>query len=182
MPSIGRRRRHHGQSLVEFTLVAPLLFLIMAVTIDFARVVYVYGAISSITREGARLLSLADQATTDCVVLQRLEANGGGFVLSADPNSQFGNSFPANPSPPLAPTAPQPGQGFIYLWPAVATGNPPDSPSNCGGTGSPRLQASGPRDVAVEVQYGFRPWISVVADFIPNFTIKTVSVVHAEYQ
>ena len=37
------------------------------------------------------------------------------------------------------------------------------------------------RDVAIEVQYGFKPWISIVAAFVPNFVIKTVSVVQTEY-
>jgi hypothetical protein len=37
------------------------------------------------------------------------------------------------------------------------------------------------RDVAIEVQYSFKPWISIVADFVPVLVIKTVSVVQTEY-
>ena len=177
-----KAKRRRGQSLVEFTLVAPLLFLIMALTIDFARLVYVYGAISSITREGARTMSLKDQDTSDCLIYQSMEANAsGGFVLQADANSQAGNSDPNNPSGTLQPTPPQPGQGLIYIYPALSNGSPPDSSSFCGGAGASRAQVYGLSDVAVEVQYGFRPWISIVASFIPNFTIKTISVVQREY-
>ncbi len=180
--STSNRPKRRGQSLTEFALVAPLLFLIIAVTIDFARLVYVYGAISSISREGARTASLKDQDSSDCLIFQSMEAGGaGGFNLQADPNSQRGDSDPNSPPGPLSPTTPTPGQGFIYVFPAVASGSPPDSAANCGGNGSSRFVTPSIRDVTVEVQYGFRPWVSVVASFIPPITIKTVSIVQREY-
>ncbi len=182
MHSAPKRAQRRGQSLVEFTLVAPLLFLIIAVTIDFARLVYVYGAVASITREGARTLSLKDQDTSDCLVYRNMEAAAsGGFSLLADPKSQAGDSDPNNPSGALQPSVPPPGQGYIYIYPALSTGSPPDSPSFCAGSGASRSQLAQVRDVTVLVQYGFRPWISLVASFIPNFTIKTISIVQREY-
>ena len=51
----------------------------------------------------------------------------------------------------------------------------------CAGSGGPRASGNQVRDVAIEVQYGFKPWISIVADFVPVFVIKTVSVVQTEY-
>jgi hypothetical protein len=175
-----KRKKSRAQSLVEFTLVAPLLLLIIAVTVDFARVVYTYSAISAAARAGARTLSLKDQETTDCQVFRTVEAVGQGFNLSADPNSVSGNANP-NSGGANGPTTPPPGQGYIYIWPAVSTGQPPDATGVCAGGGGPRSPANQVRDVAIEVQYGFKPWISIVADFIPNFVIKTVSVVQTEY-
>lgn len=176
----GPRRKSRAQSLVEFTLVAPLLLLIVAVTIDFARVVYTYSAISAAARNGARTLSLKDQDSSDCQVFKTVEASAQGFNLTADPNSVVGNANP-NTGGPTGPSTPPAGQGYIYIWPAVSTGQPPDSPGTCSGSGSPRVTGNQVRDVAIEVQYGFRPWISIVADFVPNFVIKTVSVVQVEY-
>ena len=175
-----KRKKSRAQSLVEFTLVAPLLLLIVAATIDFARVVYAYSAISAAARAGARTLSLKDQESTDCQVFQRVEAAGQGFSLAADPKSVAGNTNP-NSGGPNGPTTPPAGQGYVYIWPAVSTGQPPDAPGFCSGSGAPRAPASQVRDVAIEVQYGFKPWISFIADFIPNFVIKTVSVVQTEY-
>lgn len=175
-----KRKSSRAQSLVEFTLVAPLLLLIIAVTVDFARVVYTYSAISAAARAGARTLSLKDQEATDCQVFRTVEAAGQGFNLSADPNSVSGNVNP-NSGGANGPTTPPPGQGYIYIWPAVSTGQPPDASGACAGGGGPRSPANQVRDVAIEVQYGFKPWISLVADFIPNFVIKTVSVVQTEY-
>lgn len=172
--------KSRAQSLVEFTLVAPLLLLIIAVTIDFARVVYTYSAISAAARAGARTLSLKDQETTDCKVFQTVEAAAQGFSLTADPNSVVGDANP-NGGAGTGPATPPPGQGYIYIWPAVSSGSPGDSPATCGGSGQPRFPANQVRDVAIEVQYGFRPWVSIVADFVPTLTIKTVSVVQTEY-
>src|SRR6202011_1681898 len=78
----GRRHRSNAQSMVEFSLVAPVLIVMLFLMIDFGRLVYTFGAISWATREGARLISLAPQQTTDCAVLQRVEQVGRGFPLS----------------------------------------------------------------------------------------------------
>ena len=172
--------RRDAQSLVEFALVAPLLLLIIGVTIDFARVVYAYSAISAAARAGARTLSLKDQDNSDCLVFKAVEASGQGFSLTADPNSVAGNKNPSSGTSP-GPTTPPPNQGYVYIYPAVSTAQPPDAAGNCGGTGASRFPANQAGDVAVEVQYGFRPWISFVADFVPGFPIKTVSVVQTEY-
>jgi hypothetical protein len=173
-------RKSRAQSLVEFTLVAPLLLLIVACTIDFARVVYTYSAISGAARAGARALSLKDQDSSDCLVFTTVEAAAQGFVLTADPNSVAGNVNPNSGGSP-GPTSPPPGRGYVYIWPAVSNAQPPDNPTACKGSGAQRFPPSQVRDVAVEVQYGFKPWISIVADFVPNFVIKTVSVVSTEY-
>src|ERR1700720_2890805 len=111
-----KHKKSRAQSLVEFTLVAPLLLLIIALTVDFARIVYTYSAISAAARAGARTLSLKDKEGTDCQVFQTVEAVGQGFNLSADPNSAAGNVNPiicgAN-----APTRPPAVHGYVYIWP-----------------------------------------------------------------
>jgi hypothetical protein len=177
---VRHRKKSRAQSLVEFTLVAPLLLLIVATTIDFARVVYAYSAISAAARAGARTLSLKDQENTDCLVYQTVESSAQGFSMTADPKSVAGDTNPGGGGP-SGPTTPPAGQGYVYIWPAVATGQPPDAPGVCSGGGGPRFPANQNGDVAIEVQYGFKPWISIVADFVPTFTIKTVSVVQTEY-
>ena len=169
-----------GQSLVEFTLVAPLLFLIMFVTIDFARLVYAYNAMSSAAREGTRILTLKSQLQSDCLTLQTVTALGQGFVLSQDPGSLYGNGNPNNPAgAQYAPTTPPAGQGYIYIWPAVAT------PSSCDNSSQTRpYPPSGPgqlKEVSVLVQYSYQPMISLISSFVPPFTIKAISVAKTEY-
>lgn len=48
------RRRERGQTLVEFSLVALILFLLLFGVIDFARVFFAYATMSHGVREAAR--------------------------------------------------------------------------------------------------------------------------------
>jgi Flp pilus assembly protein TadG len=45
---------HHGQTLVEFALLLPILLLLAVVIFDLGRAVYYYSAIHNAAREGAR--------------------------------------------------------------------------------------------------------------------------------
>jgi hypothetical protein len=143
--------------------------------IDFSRLVYTYAAISWAAREGARMISLGPNINSDCSALLRVEQVGRGFPLVADPNSIRGNQDP-NGSLTPGPTTPAAGQGYIYIYPAVAT-TPPDT--NC--TGLTRYLDPAHPDVSVEVQYGYTPLVPMFRTFIPNLTIRTISVVHVEY-
>jgi Flp pilus assembly protein TadG len=51
-----RPRGHHGQSLVEFALVLPLLALLLLGSVDLTRAFYYYVALQNATRETARVL------------------------------------------------------------------------------------------------------------------------------
>ncbi len=180
MHSAPKRGTRRGQSLVEFTLVAPLLFLIMFVTIDFARLVYAYNAIGSAAREGTRILGLKSQLQSDCLTLQTVQNMGQGFVLTQDPGSLYGNGNPNNPAgAQYAPSQPPAGQGFIYIWPAVATPTSCDNPSQ-----TRPYPPTGPgqlKEVSVQVQYSYQPMISLISSFVPPLTIKAISVTKTEY-
>jgi Flp pilus assembly protein TadG len=176
----GRRERQQAQSMVEFSLLAPVFLIILFLTIDFARLAYAYAAVSWAAREAARVVSLQPQASSDCAALQTAEGTAQGFLLTADPNSRAGNSDPNSPGPPYAPSTPPAGQGYIYIWPAVATNTPPDSPANCVGT-SARPIAAGVQDVAVQVKYRYLPLMPLISSFLPPITLTTISVVHTEY-
>jgi hypothetical protein len=49
-----RRRHSRGQSLVEFALVAPLLFFILLGLVDFMRLLEAYSTVADAARQGAR--------------------------------------------------------------------------------------------------------------------------------
>ena len=169
--------RQRSQALVEFALVCPLFLFILFSSIDICRLLYAYTAISSAARDGARTASLNGALFSDCQVIQVVELVGQGFPVRMDPNSIAGNSDPNNPSGPLQPTTPPPNVGYAYIWPAVATANPPDS--NCN-SGSQRAVSPTVKHVAVEVQYHFVPFLPFVSTFAPNIIVKTVSVVTVE--
>lgn len=172
------RRGKHAQSLVEFALVAPLLFVVLFLTIDFARLVYTYAAVSWASREAARMVSMQPEATSDCDALKVAEGTAQGFKLQADPNSISGNTDPNNPGSPGPVPQPPAGIGYIYIWPAVAT-SPPDT--NCNGTGATRAVSPTVQDVSVQVKYTYQPMMPMISSIVPSFTITTISVVHTEY-
>ena len=170
-------RGQRSQALVEFALVSPIFFLIMFTAIDISRLLYAYTAISSAARDGARTASLSGSLYSDCQIIQELLLVGQGFPVRMDPNSVVGNSDPNSPSGPLSPTTPPPNVGYAYIWPAVATANPPES--NCD-SAVQRAISPAVRHVAVEVQYHFIPLLPIVSGFAPNIIVKTVSVVSTE--
>lgn len=171
------RERQRSQSLVEFALVLPLFLLVMFSAIDVCRLLYAYTAISSAARDGARTASLTGSLFSDCQIITEVELVGQGFPVRMDPNSVAGDSDPNNPSGPLQPTTPPPNVGYAYIWPAVATANPPDN--NCN---SSQQRAISPtvKHVAVEIQYHFTPLLPLWSGLGTNIIVKTVSVVTTE--
>jgi Flp pilus assembly protein TadG len=170
-------RSQRSQALVEFAMVSPIFLLIVFSAIDISRLLYAYTAISSAARDGARTASLNSSLFSDCQIIQEVELVGQGFPVKMDPNSIVGDSDPNNPSGSLQPSTPPPNTGYAYIWPAVATANPPDS--NCT---SSQQRAVSPtvKHVAVEVQYHFTPLLPFVSSFAPNIIVKTISVVTEE--
>lgn len=191
-PSACTRRRRRGQGaqgMVEFALIAPLVVMAMFVTIDLGRLVYTYNAISSAAVDGARIIALKPQQSTDCLAIKRIEQVGQAFPLKMDPNSWDStsvNTDPNNSTAPAGPTAPPPGVGYAYIWPAAAGASPADGSSggqpNCSGNTPRALSNSGVRDVAVEIQYQFQPLTPLISQWLSHgITIKTVSIVQTEY-
>ncbi|MGH7764049.1 MAG: TadE/TadG family type IV pilus assembly protein [Candidatus Dormibacteraceae bacterium] len=175
---IGRSARsQRSQALVEFALVSPFFLLIVFMAIDISRLLYTYTAISSAARDGARTASLTGSLYSDCQIIQEVELVGQGFPVRMDPNSLVGDSDPNNPSGALQPTTPPPNVGYAYIWPAVATADPPDS--NCTSS-SQRAISPSVKHVAVEIQYHFTPLLPIVSNFAANIIVKTVSVVTTE--
>ena len=176
-PTPRQTRCQRSQALVEFALVTPLFLFVLFSSIDVCRLLYAYTAISSASRDGARTASLNGSLFTDCQIIQQVELVGQGFPVKMDPNSLVGDSDPNNPSGALQPSTPPPNVGYAYIWPAVATANPPDS--NCNSS-QPRAVSPTVKHVAVQVSYHFTPMLPFVSTFAPNIIVKTTSVVTVE--
>lgn len=172
-----RRRCGNAQSLVEFALLSPLLVLLIFGAIDVSRVVYTYNAISNATREGARLVSLKPQIQSDCDPLTRMKSVAQGFNLSQDPHSYDSttvNTDPNNSSPPNGPSTPSAGNGYMYIYPAVAT--------NATGSCSNTTNRPTATNVTVQVNYSFTPLTPLVSSIFGSIVIRSTSVVTASYQ
>lgn len=147
--------------------------------VDVGRLLYAFTAVSSAARDGARTASLQVSLYSDCQIIREVELVGQGFPVVMDPNSIVGNSDPNNPSGSLQPSTPPPNTGYAYIWPAVASANPPEQHCNAAGA-SPRAVSQTVKHVAVEVQYHFTALTPFINSIAPNVIVKTVSVLTLE--
>jgi Flp pilus assembly protein TadG len=158
-------------------MVAPVFLIVIFAAIDISRLLYAYTAISSAARDGARIASFQTAIYSDCQIIHEVELVGQGFPVRMDPNSLVGDSDPNNPAGALQPSMPPPNVGYAYIWPAVATADPPDS--NCS-SGQPRAVSQSVKHVAVEVQYNFIALTPFIASLTNGIDVKTISVISVE--
>lgn len=71
-----------GQSLVELTLVLPILILILAGTLDLGRLLESYVTLTNAAREGARLGAETPTNPTGIKNQVIAEANGSGYTIT----------------------------------------------------------------------------------------------------
>lgn len=128
--------RHAGQSLVEFAIVFPVLFLILAAIIQFGLIFWAQSTLTQVVRDTGRWA--ATQQTRPC------DSGGAGLVTKADDiagtSSLFGYSAgqwtAVNGGAPYAfDVNPAPREGIEATWPLstdppggfVNTDCPPDT-------------------------------------------------------
>ncbi|HVH64985.1 MAG TPA: TadE/TadG family type IV pilus assembly protein [Candidatus Acidoferrum sp.] len=151
-------RRHSGQSMIEFALLAPVFFLLLLGTMDLGRGVYIYNTISDAAREGTRAAIPYDSPLpTNAQVVTAVQSKlGGGFGLQTDPCS----GGPVTAACPATPT--QPNTGFIWYSSGIGT--------------------YGRNKVTVKVSYLFQPWVPIVRDAAGNgVVISAESTMVTEY-
>jgi len=155
-----QRRKSRGQAMVEFSLLAGLLFLLVMGIFDFGRAIAVYINIAEAAHEGARQLVLrSNYASTypDSVIINATLAKigGGGMVLSEDPCL-------SNPTPCSSPSIPTtPNTGYIWITPNRTTGN---------------------SEVTVRVTYLYAPMTGMISDLAgAQFVMSAGSSMRAEY-
>ena len=84
-PKLLHRSRSRGQAVVEFAIIAPLMFLMLLIAIDFGRLFFTYIAINNAAREGAAFGSLSP---SDCGGSPCLATSGIATHASQETNTQ----------------------------------------------------------------------------------------------
>lgn len=81
-----KKDNEHGQSLVEFALVLPVLVLFLMGIIDFGRIVATHLIVAEAARDVARYASLGDtDAGLDSVMQSDTSVIGSGATLTVNP-------------------------------------------------------------------------------------------------
>jgi hypothetical protein len=178
-----------GQAIVEFSLVLPLLMLMVLGLADVARAIYDYNIISNSAREGAREAILAYNQCSNtfnpCVgsgppagssvvgVDNAINRSGGGLVgykFATDDATSHLSSAPCTP-------APNQGCVWVFVIDGTSTGScTPPNPVSSGGTdnwGACDFDANkqGGHSVVVEIEFRFQPLTALVADVLGNSSI-----------
>ena len=79
-----RRRRTRGQALVEFALVIPVFFLVLAGIMDFGYLLYSRMTVINAAREGARAGAVIDATTIPAIVPSVVAGAAGGLSVSTN--------------------------------------------------------------------------------------------------
>jgi Flp pilus assembly protein TadG len=120
------QKKQAGAAIVEFTLMLPLLLLLMFITAEFGRAMYQYGALTKSVREAVRYLSIQTPGTHateagNLIVYGNLAGTGTPLVLGltlahvATPTWQTAGSNPVISTVTLQVT----GYTFNSLVPSV---------------------------------------------------------------
>ena len=106
-------RGQRSQAIVEFSIVAPILLLLLFGIIDFGRVIYAYVTLNQAVNEGARAAAIASAPLPTDADVEAAVRNHAVDVALANPC----------PNGPIESTVPPPNSGWIYItepgWPST---------------------------------------------------------------
>jgi hypothetical protein len=169
--------------MVEFALVAPLLFLLLFGIVDFGRVIYVYVTINQAVNEGVRAAIkdsplLPTNADVENSVKQHAVdvflANPcpNGPITTAVPPANSGWVYITEPNPPSTPEALSPSLENApggQMW-GFSTGS-------CSATNAAHDHAP----LQVTIRYNFVPFTPLIRQFASNIVITAAAVYSTEY-
>ena len=173
-------RSQRSQSIVEFSIVAPVLLLLIFGVVDFGRVIYVYSTINQAANEGARTAIRASALLpTNNDVETSVKQHAVDVSL-------------ANPCPngPISGAIPPANQGWIYITepdapPAVEALGPTleNAPGgqmwgNGNGTCSATNPAHDHAPLQVTIRYNFVPFTPLIQQVTANHIVISVSVTY----
>lgn len=175
------RRGERSQAVVEFAIVAPLLFLLLFGIVDFGRVIYIYVTLNQAVSEGVRTAIrdsplLPNNADVENAVKRHAVdvslANPcpNGPVTSAIPPSNQGWLYITEPNPPatieqLSPTLENAPGG--QMW-AVSNGT-------CSAT-NPAHDHAG---LQVTIRYNFVPFTPLIQQVAAGHIVITAAATYA---
>jgi TadE-like protein len=176
-------RSQRSQSMVEFAIIAPLLFLLLFGIIDFGRVIYIYVTLNQAVNEGVRVairnspLLPTNSDVETAVKVHAVDVSlanpcPNGPITNATPPANQGWLYITEPNPPttiesLAPTLENAPGGQIW---GVSNGT-------CSATNPAYAHAP----LQVTIRYNFVPITPMIRQFASNIVILASAVYRTEY-
>lgn len=184
----GRVARRRGQAMVEFALLAPVLFLILFGIVDLGRAVFYANELTNASREGARIAILASNPCNTKVANPAgdcSKSSGTGVdVCSAVENEA--NLIPTGSWTCGEKTAAVPPCTVGCAANANLAYVEVDSLASCtttpSSTSSNTPRSAGHNAIKVTTTYYFRPLTGVVGVFFPsNYYISSTTCARQEW-
>ncbi len=170
----GTGTRHHrrgrGQALVEFTLVAPIFFLLLFSIIEFGRAVYYIQILNNAAREGARYAIVHGNESTDPT------GPPPGYPITTNSDPFAGDVRLVVRKYAIGVIGDVGTSDFVvtvcYIQPAPGPTYqcPDNNAGNDMGTGN-NGRSDPPQNVNVTVKYAFKPLITAIVP-LPPFTLS----------
>lgn len=175
--------------MVEFAVIAPVLFFLIFGIIDFGRAIFYSNEITNAARDGARMAILqTNTCNTTVSGPDTCTSSGAGTTVCAAIEQDA--SLVGTWSCSETGTIPHPGpgsanEGYVEVdqsssastCPSVPT---PSSPSPSGAVTTPRN--SGNLPIRVTIEYYYRPLTPLLSGFFPStFYIGSTVCVRPEY-
>jgi len=161
--------------MVETALLLPVVMLLISAAIDLGRYTYIRGVITARGRDAGRILSTSAAQTSDCAALRSVVSSQGDAILvTADPASLAAYQ---------APQTPPPGQGYVFIYPAVSVRSPQLVGTNCNAApGTTRALYYGYYHyVNVTVRYSWVAWTPMVTNAVGPLTINAAALLPTGY-
>lgn len=179
-------RSQRSQAIVEFSIIAPILLVLIFGIIDFGRVIYVYVTLNQAVNEGARAAVLATgPLPTDADVETAVKQHAVDVALANPcPNGPIESTPPANTgwlyiTEPGWPTSVEQLSATLFNAPGgqVAAGaaqSTTDATLSC----SAIDPINGHRPIQVTIVYNFVPFTPLIQQFTANRIIVSAAAVY----
>jgi Flp pilus assembly protein TadG len=163
--------RSSGQSMVEFSLLAPVFFMLLLGAMDFGRAGFYFVLGSDLARQGARYAAAygnTGTGQTNAAVAAFIQQQGKASAVT-DVTIPAGCGTATPPQPPAALSSCQkPPVGSMYLFIEVVSACPACSPAT-------------PQYKKVSTVYAFRPATPMIANVTGTIYIVATAAMNTEY-
>lgn len=165
--SLHRRKHPRGQGLVEFTLMAPIVMLLLLGVLDFGRVGFYFVEDSSLARIGARYAAVYGTngaGLTDAEILAKIQVQANAATVPISQPAACGTATPPQPPTPMSPCQqPAIGQAYLFIDRSYA------------------VFGAAPSYVKVSVVYAFRPTTPMLSDLTGTIYVVATSAMDTEW-
>lgn len=175
-----RRNAERSQSIVEFSLIAPILIVLIFGVVDFGRLIYVYATINQAVNEGARTAIRDSPLLPTNVDVQTAVRRHAVDVSLANPcpNGPITSAAPPANNGWIYITEPNPPSGVEALSPTLQNAPGGQMWSTASGSCSATDPAHEHAPLQITIRYNFVPFTPIIQQLTANRIVITAAATY----